>query len=75
MEIEIICNADDRDIFRDVLHLIIKEGVDKDIPLYAKGIGNTIYSREDIKNIKFGTQYTYRNHLKEIFIENKGRRP
>lgn len=54
MEIEIICNADDRDIFRDVLHLIIKEGVDKDIPICAKGIGNTIFSREDLKIINFG---------------------
>lgn len=74
MEIEIICNADDRENFKDVLHLVIKEGVDKDIQLQAKGIGSTIYCKEDLKMIKFGTQYTHRNHLKEIFIQNNGRR-
>jgi len=70
----VICNADDISNFSDVLHLVIKEGVDKEVKLKAKGVGSTIFCKEDLKIIDFGTRYTFRDQTKEIFIENKGRR-
>ena len=75
MDIEIVCNADDVGIFTDTLHLVIKEGMDKEVKLRAKGKGKTIFCKENLeKGIDFGTQHTYKHQTKEIFIENKGRR-
>jgi hydrocephalus-inducing protein len=75
MEIEIVCNADDEGIFTDVLHIVIKEGIDKEVKLRAKATGKTIFCNNDLdKGIDFGTQYTFKHQTKEIFIENKGRR-
>jgi hydrocephalus-inducing protein len=75
MEIEIVCNADDEGIFTDVLHIVIKEGIDKEVKLKAKATGKTIFCNNDLdKGIDFGTQYTFKHQTKEIFIENKGRR-
>lgn len=74
MEIEIICHADDAQRFNDVLHFVIKEGVDIDINLRAKGIGPTIWCKESLENVNFGTQYTHRSQAREIFVENKGRK-
>ena len=75
IDIQVLCSPDDNVTFQDVLHFVIKEGVDMDIPLKAKGIGSTIYSKEDLKNISFGLQYTFKYDHREIFVENKGRRP
>jgi len=61
MEIEIICSADDANRFNDVLHFVIKEGVDIDIALRAKGFGPTLFCKEDLTVVNFGTQYTHRS--------------
>ena len=74
LSIPIVCNADDAQKFVDTLHIVIKEGVDKDIVLRARGYGSTIFCKEDLKYISFGTQYTFRNYTREIFVENKGRK-
>jgi hydrocephalus-inducing protein len=74
MEIEIVCNADDTRLFNDTLHFVIKEGMDKEVKLRAKGVGKTIFCKENLDKIDFGTQYTFKQQTKEIFIENKGRR-
>ena len=75
MDIQIVCTADDANKFTDILHFVIKEGDDVDIVLKAKGIGSTIFCKEDLKLISFGIQYTFRNITREVFVENKGRKP
>lgn len=43
-----------------------------DIDLKCKATnGNTIISQENLNDIDFGTQYSFRNITKEIFVENK----
>ena len=74
MTIQIVCNADDTRLFNDTLHFVIKEGMDKEVRLKAKGVGKTIFCKERLDKIDFGTQYTFKQQTKEIFIENKGRR-
>lgn len=74
-EVEILCNADDTIRFHDILYFVIKEGVDIEVNLSATGTKTTIFCKEDINNINFGVQYTHRTITKEIFVENKGRRP
>jgi hydrocephalus-inducing protein len=54
---------------------VIKEGVDVDVVLKARGVGTTLFCKEDLSYIPFGVQYTHRKITKEIFVENKGRKP
>lgn len=75
MEIEVLCCADEATKVTDILHFVIKEGVDVDVVLKARGIGSTLFCKEDLTLIPFGIQYTYRKITKEIFVENKGRKP
>ena len=72
-DVEIICVADDTQRFNDVLYFVIKEGVDKEVQLKARGTGSTIFCK-DLKFISFGTVYTFREQIIETFIENRGRR-
>jgi hydrocephalus-inducing protein len=60
MEIEVVCNADDAVKFNDTLHFVIKEGMDVDVSLTAKGQGSTIYSKDNLEEIHFGVLYTHR---------------
>lgn len=69
-----ICNADDSCKFSDILHFVIKDGNDKDVVLKARGVGSTIYCAEDLENLNFGTIYTFKTEMKEIFIQNRGRK-
>lgn len=75
MDVEVICCCDDANKFSDILHFVIKEGLDIDIVLKAKGRGSTIFCKEDLENVNFNTQYTHRQTTREIFVENKGRKP
>ena len=74
MEIEVICNADDSCRFNDVLHFVIKDGNDKDVIIKARGVGSTIYCVEDLEHLDFGTIYTFKTEVREIFIQNRGRK-
>ena len=74
MDIQVVCTPDDNVKFSDTLHFVIKEGFDIDVPLRAKGIGSTVFCKEDLKTVSFGLQYTFKYDHREIFIENKGRR-
>lgn len=65
--------ADDTQKFNDILYFVIKEGVDKEVQLKARGVGSTI-SCNDLKFISFGTIYTFREQVIETFIQNRGRR-
>lgn len=65
--------ADDTQRFTDTLYFVIKEGVDKEVLLKARGVGTTIF-RKNLDFISFGTVYTFREQIYETFIENKGRR-
>lgn len=42
--------------------------------LRAKGIGSTLYCKENLNLIDFGTEYTFNNITKEFFLENRGRK-
>lgn len=49
--------------------------MDVDVVLKARGVGSTLFCKEDLNLIPFGIQYTHRKITKEIFVENKGRKP
>ncbi len=72
LEIEVFCTADNDAYFTDILHFVIKDGVNKDVVLKAKGDGTTLFWKEDLSHINFGPQFTYRLIPREIFVENKG---
>lgn len=72
LEIEVFCTADNAAIFTDILHFVIKDGVNKDVLLKARGEGTTLFWKEDLSHINFGPQFTYRLIPREIFVENKG---
>jgi len=73
--IEVVCNPDELQKFNDTLHIIVNNGLDKDVALSAKGIGSTLYCKEGLDNIDFGTEYTHSNVPKQFFLENRGRKP
>ena len=70
----ILCNADDATKFQDILHFVIEDGADIDIVLKAKGTGKTIFCDQDLSIVDFKTLYTYKKHIIEIFVQNKGRK-
>jgi hydrocephalus-inducing protein len=74
MEFDVVCNADDASKFNDILHFVVKDGKDKDIILKAKGVGSTIYCDDNLETLDFGNIYTYKTAVKEIFIQNRGRK-
>ncbi|EGR30730.1 hypothetical protein IMG5_124970 [Ichthyophthirius multifiliis] len=51
-----------------------KDGTDIDIVLKAKGIGKTIFCDMDLSLLDFQTVYTFKKHIIEVFIQNKGRK-
>jgi hydrocephalus-inducing protein len=53
---------------------VVKDGKDKDVVLKAKGIGSTIYSDDNLEQLDFGNIYTFKTAVKEIFIQNRGRK-
>lgn len=73
-EIEVVCNADEVQKFSDTLHIIVNNGVDLEVALRAKGIGSTLYCKENLNLVDFGTEYTHSNITKEFFLENRGRK-
>ena len=73
-ELEVICNADEVMKFTDTLHIIINNGVDLEVNLKAKGYGSTLYCKENLNSVDFGTNYTHANITKEYFLENRGRK-
>ena len=73
LDLDIVCIPDDTQKFVDTLFFVIKEGVDKEVKLKAKGIGSTIFCK-DISVIDFGVMYTHRTQMQEVFIENRGRK-
>ena len=74
LEFDVVCNADDSSKFNDILHFVVKDGKDRDIILKARGMGSTIYCDENLDALNFGTIYTYKTAVKEIFIQNRGRK-
>lgn len=73
-EIEVVCNADDITKHSDTLHIIINNGVDLEVQLKARGKGSTLYCKQPLKIVDFGTEYTHQNITKEFFLENRGRK-
>ena len=55
--------------------MIVNNGTDLEVALRAKGVGSTLYCKEDLRNIDFGTEYTHKNVPKQFFLENRGRKP
>ncbi len=56
------------------MHFVVKDGKDKDIILKAKGVGSTIFSDDNLEQLDFGNIYTFKTAVKEIFIQNRGRK-
>lgn len=56
------------------MHFVVKDGKDKDIILKAKGVGSTIYCDDNLEMLDFGNIYTFKTAVKEIFIQNRGRK-
>jgi hydrocephalus-inducing protein len=56
------------------LHIIINNGVDLEVKLQAKGVGSTLYCKDNLSTIDFGTEYTFTGVTKEYFLENRGRK-
>lgn len=73
-ELEVVCNADEVQKFQDTLHIIVNNGVDLEVALRAKGIGSTLFCKDNLNVIDFGTEYTFNNITKEFFLENRGRK-
>jgi hydrocephalus-inducing protein len=73
--VDVVCNADEVQKFQDKLHIIINNGVDLEVNLQAKGTGSTLYCKQDMRNIDFGTEYTHKVVPKQFFLENRGRKP
>jgi hydrocephalus-inducing protein len=73
-EIEVVCNADEVQPFTDTLHIIVNNGVDLEVALKAKGIGNTLWCKKNPTLVDFLTEYTHNPITKEYFLENRGRK-
>lgn len=73
-ELDVVCNADEVQKFQDTLHIIINNGVDLEVALRAKGTGSTLYCKDNLNTIDFGTEYTHSNITREFFLENRGRK-
>lgn len=72
--VDVVCNADEVQKFQDKLHIIINNGVDLEVNLTAKGVGSTLFCKQDLRNIDFGTEYTHKIVPKQFFLENRGRK-
>jgi hydrocephalus-inducing protein len=73
--ITVSCIADEVQRFQDTLHIIVNNGMDVEVQLKAKGVGNTLYTKVPMTNIDFGTEYTYKTVPRQYFLENRGRKP
>lgn len=73
-EIEVVCNADEVQKFSDTLHIIVNNGVDLEVALRAKGVGSTLFCKDNLNLVDFGTEYTHNNITKDFFLENRGRK-
>lgn len=72
MNIEVVCNADEAAKLYDTLYFVIKEGDDIDVQLKARSVGHTIFWKENLESVNFGTIFTHRSKIHNILIENKG---
>jgi hydrocephalus-inducing protein len=52
----------------------VNNGVDLEVALKAKGVGSTLFCKDNLNLIDFGTEYTHNNITKEFFLENRGRK-
>ena len=73
--ITVNCIADEVQRFQDTLHIIVNNGMDVEVQLRAKGVGNTLFTKESMSVIDFGTEYTHKHVPRQYFLENRGRKP
>ena len=74
-DIEVIANLDDSVVTKDEVHIVVEEGDNIMVPLVAKGIGTTMYCKEEVSVMDLGVNLTNIYFEKQIVLENKGRRP
>lgn len=48
--------------------------MDLEVALRAKGVGSTLFCKDNLNLVEFGTEYTHNNITKEFFLENRGRK-
>ena len=73
-ELTVTANVDDTIVHDDELHVMVHEGDNLLVPLYARGIGTSMFCEQNIKCIDFDTQLTNVVFERKITLENKGRR-
>jgi hydrocephalus-inducing protein len=74
-DLEVAANLDDSVVNRDEIHIVVEEGDNLMVPLIAKGIGTTMYCKNEVDILDLGVQLTNCYFEKQIVLENKGRRP
>eukprot|EP01032_Pedospumella_encystans_P008479 gene8479-10061_t len=74
-DLEVTANLDDSVVCKDEIHVVVDEGDNLMVPLVAKGIGTTMYCKQEVDILDLGVQLTNNYFEKQIVLENKGRRP
>lgn len=72
--IDVICNADECMRFVDTLHVVVNNGVDLEVALKARGQGSTLFCKDQLNVVQFGTELTHSSVTREFFLENRGRK-
>jgi len=49
--------------------------MDLEVQLRARGIGSTLFCKDDLSLVDFETRYTEDLVVKEYFLENRGQKP
>jgi hydrocephalus-inducing protein len=74
--IDITVQLDETYAFSDVLHLLVDDGDELEVPLSATGVGNTLYCADltGRDTLDFGDQFTSATFSRTLTVENQGRR-
>ena len=75
VELTITSCLDDILPHKDHLVINVAEGEDVSVELKARGIGTTLFCKEDLTSFHFGHQFTSNECEHVVLIENRGRRP
>lgn len=74
--IDVTVQLDETYAFSDVLHLLVDDGNELEVPLSATGVGNTLYCADltGRDTLDFGNQFTSATFSRTLTVENQGRR-
>ena len=63
-----ICNADECMRFVDTLHVVVNNGVDLEVALKARGQGSTLFCKDALNVVHFGTEHPHNLVTREFFL-------